>query len=76
MGKDEFSQTELLKYLANNKAECIVCQKTALDIQLEAHHIDHNKEHDTFHNIEILCINCHQKREGRDKKLRDMVWNL
>ncbi|MCH9042447.1 MAG: HNH endonuclease signature motif containing protein [Nitrosopumilus sp.] len=73
MGKDEFSQTELLKYLATHKAACNECGKTALEIQLEVNHIDHNKENDAYHNIEILCVNCHRKREGRDTKIRDMV---
>jgi len=75
MGKEDFSQTELLKYLAdpNNKAECVDCHKTALDTQLELHHKDHIKEHDSYKNIEILCEDCHRKREGRDTKLRDMV---
>ena len=72
MGKDEFSQTELLKHLATNDARCTECGKNALDIQLEVHHKDHNKENDTYQNIEILCINCHAKREGRDKKLSDL----
>lgn len=35
MGKDEFSQTELLKYLATHKAECAECYKTALDTKLD-----------------------------------------
>lgn len=72
MGKDEFSQTELLKHLATHKAECVECGKTALGIQLELNHIDHNKEHDAYDNIEILCINCHRTREGRGQKLRDL----
>ncbi len=75
MGKDYFSQTELLKYLTDpeHKAECAKCGKTAFDIQLELNHKDHNKEHDTYDNIEILCINCHQKLEGRDTKNSDLV---
>ena len=73
MGKDDFSQTELLKYLVTHKAECTVCHKTALDIQLELNHIDHIKEHDGYDNIEILCVNCHRDREGRGQKLGDLT---
>ncbi len=75
MGKEDFSQTELLKYLAdpNHKAECADCHKTALEIQLDLHHINHKKEDTSYENIEILCVDCHQKREGRGTKLRDMV---
>lgn len=73
MGYGDFSQSELLKHLITHKAECNKCQKTALDIQLELHHIDHNKEHTTYDNIEILCINCHRVREGRDTRNKDLV---
>lgn len=73
MGYGDFSQSELLKHLVNHRAECTQCHKTALQIQLELHHIDHNKEHTTYDNIEILCINCHRKIEGRDTKLKDMT---
>jgi len=73
MGYGDFSQSELLKYLATHKAACNECGKTALEIQLEVNHIDHNKENDAYQNIEILCVNCHRKREGRDTKIRDMV---
>ena len=72
MGKDTFSQSELLKHLANNDAKCEDCGKTALDIKLDLHHKDHDKTHDTYKNIEILCDNCHAKREGRDKKLSEL----
>ena len=73
MGKDEFSQTELLKYLAIHKAECNECHKTALETPLEVHHKDHNKKNDHYTNIEILCEKHHQDLEGRGAKLRDMV---
>ncbi len=73
MGYGDFSQSELLKHLARHKAECAQCHKTALQIQLELHHINHKKEDTSYENIEILCVDCHQKREGRGAKLRDMV---
>ena len=45
MGKDTFSQTELLKHLADwNEAKCVVCGKTALDTKLDLHHKNHNKK--------------------------------
>lgn len=74
-GYGDFSQSELLKYLAdpNHKAECTQCHKTALQIQLELHHINHKKEDTTYENLEILCIDCHRKREGRDTKLKDIT---
>ena len=72
MGKDEFSQTELLKHLATHKAECAECHKNALETKLDLHHVDHNKKNDSYKNIEILCEKCHQKREGRDKKLGEL----
>ena len=72
MGKDEFSQTELLKHLANNEAKCVECGKTALDTKLDLNHKDHDKTNDSYKNIEILCEEHHQKREGRDKKLSEL----
>ena len=73
MGYGDFSQSELLKHLVGHKAECTQCHKTAFQIQLELHHINHKKEDTSYENIEILCVDCHQKREGRGTKLRDMV---
>ncbi len=73
MGYGDFSQSALLKHLVRHKAECTQCHKTALEIQLDLHHINHKKEDTSYENIEILCVDCHQKREGRGTKLRDMV---
>jgi len=73
MGYGDFSHSELLKHLARHKAECNQCHKNALEIQLDLHHINHKKEDIDYKNIEILCIDCHRKREGRDTKLKDMT---
>lgn len=73
MGKDKFSQTELLKHLADgNEAKCAVCRITALDTKLDLHHKNHDKTDDSYKNIEILCEKHHQEKEGRDKKLKDL----
>ena len=73
MGKDKFSQTELLKYLADgNEPKCVICGKTALDTKLDLHHKNHDKTDDSYKNIEILCEKHHQEKEGRDKKLKDL----
>jgi len=72
MGKEDFNQTELLKHLVTHKAECTECHKTAFDTKLELNHIDHNKENDSYKNIEILCEEHHRKREGRDTKLSEL----
>ena len=72
MAKDTFSQSELLKHLATNEAICVDCKRDALDISLDLHHKDHDKTHDTYKNIEILCFKCHEKREGKDKKLSEL----
>ena len=71
MGKDKFSQTELLKHLADHEAKCTKCGKTALDTKLDLHHKNHDKSDDSYKNIEILCEKHHQEREGRDKRLKD-----
>lgn len=67
MGKDEFSQTELLKHLITYKAECAECHKNALETNLELRHIDHNKENDSYKNIEILCESCHITHDNSHK---------
>jgi len=74
MGNETFSQTELLKHLAdpNNKAVCTQCGKTALDTKLDLHHKDGNKDNDSYKNIEILCETHHTIREGRDMKKSDL----
>ena len=73
MGYGDFSQSALLKHLVSHKAECSKCQKTQFEIQLELHRINHNREDTGYENLEILCIDCHRKREGRDTKLKDMT---
>jgi len=75
MSKGDFSQTELLKHLAleGNKAECVHCGKNAHDIELTLHHKDHNKDNTSYKNIEIMCIPCHRKTHGIDKKDKDRI---
>lgn len=73
--RKDFSQTELLKYLAqfkDNKAKCDKCGKTALDITLDLHHKDGNSANNSYKNIVIYCEKCHKIIEGRDKKLKEL----
>ncbi len=73
--RKDFSQTELLKYLAqfkDNKAKCDRCEKTALDTKLDLHHKDGNSENNSYKNIVIYCENCHKIIEGRDKRLSEL----
>ena len=61
-----FNQSTILEYF---KARCADCGTRA---NLTTHHKNSDPSDVSLENLEILCIHCHRKREGIDKKKRDL----
>lgn len=61
-----FNQTTIFEYF---KARCDEC---GTRINLTTHHKNSDPSDVSLKNLEILCINCHRRREGMDKKKKDL----
>jgi len=64
--RKRFTQTTIFEHF---KARCEDC---GTRINLTTHHKNSDPSNISLENLEILCINCHRKREGIDKKKRDL----
>lgn len=63
----QVQENQLLKYLSLKFGVC--CEDCGTKENLTVHHRmpKRNKGKNDFRNLEILCVNCHRKREGIDK---------
>lgn len=64
--RKRFTQTTIFDHF---KAKCEDC---GTRINLTTHHKNSNPSDISLNNLEILCITCHRKREGMDKKKKDL----
>lgn len=64
--RKRFTQTTIFNHF---KVKCEYCETSS---NLTTHHRNGDPSDISVENLEILCINCHRKREGIDKKKRDL----
>lgn len=46
---------------ATDDPECLVCGRSASDVEIEVHHRDGDRSNDDLDNLVALCILCHRK---------------